>query len=326
MAAMNNNTNNRTFAGLNNNDFYFDFPKFGDLPGNHIFKKSPNSGQNKPQSSNSPSTTGVSPLGQLPGDLGRNSSSGKNLSKAGHANSGSSNGLANGQSNRNGYQTQTSASSVVSNDSPSASSDSQHGQTSSIGTSPEPSLNSPNVGKANDNGLDLYGNDSTNYGAIDGEKSFCEKLGMACGNIQNPVPAVLNKNNDNTQILGQLQPTAADQSLSFDWLAQQNGGNFDPVLFNDYREPQDAILSQDFGAFFDDAFPLPDLGSPFGNSNDMATPKEPITAKKDEVPPVEQKQNAAEEVVPGEDKSQILSCTNIWYVSFLLKCFYLHIF
>jgi AP-1-like factor len=136
---------------------------------------------------------------------------------------------------------------------------------------------------------------------------------MACGNINNPMPAVLNKNNDNPQLLGQLQPAAADQSLSFDWLAQQNGGSFDPVLFNDYREPQDAILSQDFGAFFNDAFPLPDLDSPFGDPNDVTSPKDSGAAKKDSAQ-AGQKQDDEEEVVPGEDKAQIMSCTNIWYV------------
>ncbi|EEA25185.1 DNA-binding transcription factor yap1 [Talaromyces marneffei ATCC 18224] len=296
MAAMS-TMNSRNLSNLNNNDFYFDFPKFGDLPGKHMFSH----GQNK-QKPTTPSTTAVSPTAQVP-DNSRNSLNSKNLSNAAKANA-----FTNGQSN---YPSQTSTSSAASNtDSPSASSESQHGQ-SSIGTSPEPSLNSPNVGKMGDNVFDFYGNEAaTNYGTIDGEKSFCEKLGMACGNINNPTPAALNKNNDNPQLLGQLQPAAADQSLSFDWLAQQNGGSFDPVLFNDYREPQDAILSQDFGAFFNDAFPLPDLDSPFGNSNDVNSPKDSTgTAKTGSAA---QKQDDEEEVVPGEDKAQIMSCTNIW--------------
>jgi AP-1-like factor len=303
MAAMS-NMNSRNLSNLNNNDFYFDFPKFGDLPGKHMFS---NGGQNK-QKPNTPSTTAVSPTAQV-SDHSRNSLNSKNLSKAAKANA-----LTNGQST---YQSQMSASSAASNtDSPSASSESQHGQSSSIGTSPEPSLNSPNVGKMGDNSFDFYGNEA-GYGTIDGEKSFCAKLGMACGNINNPMPAALNKNNDNPQSLGQLQPAAADQSLSFDWLAQQNGGSFDPVLFNDYREPQDAILSQDFGAFFNDAFPLPDLDSPFGNPNDVTSPKDSAgAAKKDSTAQASQKQDDDDEVVPGEDKAQIMSCTNIWYVLF----------
>lgn len=306
------NMNSRNLSNLNNNDFHFDFPKFGDLPGKHIFQNNGKGSQNKQKSSKSPSTTDMSPTAQVSGDFTRTSLNSKNLSKAG-----SVSGSVNGQNGRNTYHSQTSASSAASNtDSPSASSESQHGQASSMGTSPEPSLNSPNVGKGNDHGFDFYNNNegATTFGTIDGEKSFCEKLGMACGNIRNPLPAALNKNNDNTQLLGQLQPSAADQSLSFDWLAQQNGGNFDPVLFNDYREPQDAILQQDFGAFFNDAFPLPDLGSPYGTTNDVISPKDTNAPKKDSTQ-TRKKGDEDDEVVPGEDKAQIMSCTNIWYVS-----------
>lgn len=55
---------------------------------------------------------------------------------------------------------------------------------------------------------------------------------------------------------------------SLDWLATQNGGQFDPVLFGDYRESQDAIIGDgDFNnGFFNDAFPY-DMGSPFNLTN-----------------------------------------------------------
>lgn len=48
-----------------------------------------------------------------------------------------------------------------------------------------------------------------------------------------------------------------------DWMASQNGGQFDPVLFGDYRESQDAVVGDgDFkNGFFNDAYPL-DFGSP----------------------------------------------------------------
>lgn len=307
------NVNSRNLANLNNNDFHFDFPKFGDLPGKHMFSNSTQF-KSKPKS---PSTANVSPTAQVP-EYPRKALSNQNLSKAARAN-----GLVGAPV---AYNRQTSTSSAASNSaSPSASSDSHQGQPSSIGTSPEPSLNSPNVGKLGNQTIDFYGNESAaSFGTIDGEKSFCEKLGMACGNIENPVPAVLNQNNNNTQLLGQLQPVAVDQSFSFDWLAQQNGGSFDPVLFNDYREPQDAILSQDFGGFFNEAFPLPDLGSPFGNINDDATNLKDVfaPAKQDNSSSqaqASQKEEEEEEVVPGEDKAQIMSCTNIWYVVFKPK-------
>ena len=91
-------------------------------------------------------------------------------------------------------------------------------------------------------------------------------------------------------------------------MAQQNGGQFDPVLFGDWREPQDAVLSQDFGTFFDDAFPLPDLGSPSHNFNEVT---DPLAQKKSSAAEIE---NLDDEVVPGEDQSKMLSCNKIWYV------------
>ncbi|KAF4554323.1 Transcription factor PAP1-like protein [Elsinoe fawcettii] len=57
-----------------------------------------------------------------------------------------------------------------------------------------------------------------------------------------------------------------------DWLASQNGGGFDPVLFGDYRESQDAIVGDgEFNnGFFNDAFPI-DFGSPLNFG--VASPK-----------------------------------------------------
>jgi AP-1-like factor len=41
---------------------------------------------------------------------------------------------------------------------------------------------------------------------------------------------------------------------NFDWLSQQNGGQFDPQLFGDYREPQEnVLLNAPFDDFFNDA-------------------------------------------------------------------------
>jgi len=59
---------------------------------------------------------------------------------------------------------------------------------------------------------------------------------------------------------------------SIDWLAQQNGGQFDPVLFGDYRDPQDNILNNPFGNFFNDAFPIQDFSSPY-NTGDIPSPE-----------------------------------------------------
>lgn len=92
-----------------------------------------------------------------------------------------------------------------------------------------------------------------------------------------------------------------------DWMAQQNGGQFDPVLFGDYRDTQNDLLSNDF---FSDAFLSQDFNTPF-NMPEELSPSEP---KKDLMKQVEEQQNAGgEEVVPGEPK-QFLTCDKIWSV------------
>jgi AP-1-like factor len=132
---------------------------------------------------------------------------------------------------------------------------------------------------------------------------------LACGNVDNPVPAVMKHCSKNSQT--QQYQTVPTQPLSFDWLAQQNGGQFDPVLFGDYREPQDAVLSQDYGTFFNDAFLPHDLGSPFQNLNDPPSSSAP---KKDLVSEIDRRLEDDDDglVVPGEDPSQMMTCTKIW--------------
>lgn len=78
------------------------------------------------------------------------------------------------------------------------------------------------------------------------------------------------------------------------------------------------MLSQDFGNFFDDVFPFPDLtGSPFSNSNvdysaQTQTQGQGQAHKKDLVAEIDKKLDEDEEVVPGEDASEMLTCTKIW--------------
>lgn len=81
------------------------------------------------------------------------------------------------------------------------------------------------------------------------------------------------------------------------------------MLFGEYREPQTAVVSQDFGSFFNDAFPLPDLGSPLHNFNEVAPSPAP---KVDLVSQVEATQQGQEEVVPGEDRGKLMTCNKIW--------------
>jgi AP-1-like factor len=175
------------------------------------------------------------------------------------------------------------------------------GATSSCGTSPEPSLQSPNVAEL---GLGTIGEEHTCSGATEGETSFCEKLNMACGNPNNPIPRAKSKS--------VLSPLAADPTFDvngIDWLAQQNGNSFDPVLFGDYREPQDNILSGGAfnDSFFNDVLNLPDFTSPY-NAEPSPVPRKDILQE------IDGKQEDDEEVVPGDDRQNMLDCNKMWSV------------
>jgi AP-1-like factor len=128
-------------------------------------------------------------------------------------------------------------------------------------------------------------------------------------------------------------PTPASTSSfdinSLDWLAAQNGNQFDPQLFGDYREPHENILTGLYDdSFFNEAFALPNefTGSPF---NLDATPQsqqgQSTTGQTPQHQPQQQQQHGKrdligeidaqlgeEEVVPAE--SEMLTCTNMWYV------------
>ncbi len=97
-----------------------------------------------------------------------------------------------------------------------------------------------------------------------------------------------------------------------DWMAQQNGGAFDPVLFGDYRDPQDNILNNNaFGDFFNDAFPLQDFGTPYYTGE--APPK------KDLMQEIEVQKNASpSEFGPEDDKQQFIACDKVWLVHYVL--------
>jgi len=169
-----------------------------------------------------------------------------------------------------------------------------------------------------------------NEDGTEGEVSFCEKLNMACGNIRNPVPRANSQSNGTspgvaTSNTATTPATSTSNNISsitdpvkgFDWFANQNGGQFDPVLFGDYREPQSAIVGDgDFtGGFFNDAMPTVDLSSPF-NWADLTAPTG-LTPAVQKPNPLEQADaiqagTDEDEVVPGDDPNQLLSCHKIW--------------
>ena len=108
-----------------------------------------------------------------------------------------------------------------------------------------------------------------------------------------------------------------------DWLAQQNGGQFDPVLFGDYRDPQENIMNNTFGDFFNDAFVAPDFSTPFNTGELLSEPKQQqrsITphapSKPDLMKEVEAAQNANDDpaVVPAEEPKRFIACDKLWSV------------
>lgn len=309
-------------SGMNgigaNNAFQFEFPRFGGLPGTHMLNNN-----------NAKTTTPVTgKQASAPGVLARNTSS--SLSPARPQSSspnvdssaelvqvkrGSTDSTYGSNSNF-ASKTQSTASNT---NSPSESSPSQYGgPSSSCGTSPEPSTNSPNEGPRDslDNGYVCHGNS-------EGEITFCEKLNMACGNPRNPIPRAMSISNATAATPAAAAPATKAKSPTpevngIDALVNQNGGQFDPELFGNYRDTQDAILGDgNFnGGFFDDAFPLGGYGSPnfhFGN-----TPSIETATKPNPLDIIEKIQDGDDdEVVPGEDMSQMLNCHKIWFASHL---------
>ncbi|OAP54754.1 hypothetical protein AYL99_11202 [Fonsecaea erecta] len=194
-------------------------------------------------------------------------------------------------------------SSISNSDSPSSSTES-HNAISSIGTSPEPSLNSP-ANKLTEYNLNPISEE--HQAPFGGKDYLCDQLQLACGCAEDPIPPILKMSNENP--LGYVNEPGFDVN-GINWLAQQNNNTFDPILFGDYREAQDNILSQDFGAFFNDAYPLPDLGSPLHNYSDVAPESVP---KIDLLKQVDEAQNGNEEVVPDNEKP--MTCNKIWSVT-----------
>ncbi len=95
---------------------------------------------------------------------------------------------------------------------------------------------------------------------------------------------------------------------NFDWLSQQNGGQFDPQLFGDYREPQSNVLANATfdDSFFNDAFDA-DFLAPF-NAPAASSPK---PAKKDICAEIDARKETEDTIVTS-DNGKLLTCSNIW--------------
>lgn len=154
---------------------------------------------------------------------------------------------------------------------------------------------------------------------------------MACGNIHNPIPRTKSQQSDGTKSAGanaNANDKATPQKTNdadfnyFSAMANQNGGGFDPQLFDTYRESQTAIVGDgDFtGGFFNDAMPAGDFGSPFDWANITApTGLTPFMPKPNPLEVADALQAGAEEeeVVPADAPGSMLNCHKIWYVALI---------
>ena len=306
-------------SGASASNFSFDFPRFGGLPGAHILDNGPLAKAANKSTSTAPArqdSTGrsLSPRSQLNGSAANSPDQNATAQRSGSLNgffggfdNSSSNQTTRGSTDSSGTPSrifQFNSGSSTHSDSPSASSNSQVGQNSSCDTSPEPSHQSP--------GKDTIADGYVCHGNSEGEITFCERLNMACGNPRNPVPRAMSKSDANPSPAPAPAKTPATDINGLDFFANQNGGQFDPSLFGDYRESQNAIIGDgDFtNGFFNDAFPLADYtASPFHFGDT------PAIQKPNPLEEIERLQDGADdEVVPGEDTTQMLNCHKIWLV------------
>ncbi|KAH6894414.1 transcription factor PAP1-domain-containing protein [Thelonectria olida] len=162
--------------------------------------------------------------------------------------------------------------------SPSASSHSNGGPSSSCGTSPEPFTQSP-MGFKPVETLTTIGEEHPSISTGDNASRF--------SNID----------------LG---------NTNFDWLAHQNGGQFDPQLFGDYREPQDNVLNNpSFDDFFNDALDT-DFITPFNMAPSPNVPKSSVVApKKNLIAEIDAQQNSVDDE-PLAKKDQNMNCNELW--------------
>ncbi|KAF2963685.1 hypothetical protein GQX73_g9888 [Xylaria multiplex] len=275
---------------INDVNFQFEFPKFGMFPGPN---PTPPTTANKPSPYPSPSS-GRSPNGQTsPPEQAKTggSESSKSLENPDGQqpkdqfassvkysdlfNNGSSLGGTNGNSgSRSSLDSAQFSLNGANTGSPSSSSNSVMGPSSSCGTSPEPFTQSP-LGFKPLETLTTIGE---------------EQPGLT---------------SDNTSAFGNL---ANLDFTNFDWLSQQNGGQFDPQLFGEYREPQSNILANTTldDSFFNDAFDVDFLTS----FNAPAIPS-PNPAKKDICAEIDARKETEDTIVTSAN-GKLLTCNNIW--------------
>ncbi|KAL9102306.1 MAG: hypothetical protein Q9163_002524 [Psora crenata] len=197
------------------------------------------------------------------------------------------------------------ASSASMTDSPSSSM-SHAGLNSSCGTTPEPSGDSPDIRKSSEVALKTINEEMAGQNNTGGKEQLHYALPTACGNTVNPISPILSGSNSAPVYSTVLKPPISGVN-GIDWMAQQNGGQFDPVLFGSYRHPQDNILNHTFDDLFNDAYEPQDFASPYNTGDAIAS------AKKDSKKEIEDRQeNGNGEVVTAEKPKQFFGYDQLW--------------
>ncbi|KAL7622362.1 DNA-binding transcription factor yap1 [Parahypoxylon ruwenzoriense] len=263
---------------LNDVNFQFEFPKFGILPGQNASTNSSKQPTYYPSPSGHSPNSQTSPIENSKDQAGPNSTKSRENSDA-QSKDASVKSSSPYESTFGASVSRTSLDSGhyslngTNTGSPcSSTANSNMGPSSSCGTSPEPCTQSP--------------------------------LGFK------PV--------DTLTTIGEEHPSLTSDSIShfsnlgnmdfsnIDWISQQNGGQFDPQLFGDYREPQDNILASTTfdDSFFNDAFDV-DFTTPYN----MAP--SPNVSKKNLIAEIDARKES-EDTIITTNNGKLLTCNNIW--------------
>jgi AP-1-like transcription factor len=281
------------YAAINNLsdvNFQFEFPKFGMLPGPPIRQSSRSSSSQSPQAAVSQSNP-VSPFSNGNNLQSRESRSPFSMNADSPLDKQTKDDLAVlsgifsppltantiASASRNSLDSGHYSVGATATSSPSASSISNMGPSSSCGTSPEPFTQSP-----------------MGFKPVDTLTTIGEEQ-----------PSLSSDSQSTSQFAG------IDINPGIDWLAQQNGGQFDPQLFGDYREPQENILAN---TTFDDSFFNDALDADFFTPYNVAP--SPAVSKKSLIGNIDAEQIADDDGASPRMLDEKLSCNKMWYVTY----------
>ncbi|KAL9604672.1 MAG: hypothetical protein Q9219_000392 [cf. Caloplaca sp. 3 TL-2023] len=206
-------------------------------------------------------------------------------------------------SNPNSSKPRASSTSITA--SPSVSSVSHAGMDSSCGTTPEPSADSPGHRKSTEGTLNTINEESGPKDSVCDKNKFCGEWANTCNDTldQAPLPAP-----QSIQMLGPSSSVANStmgDTNGIDWMARQNGGQFDPVLFGDYRDTQNDLFTNEF---FNDAFLNQDFSTPLNIPEEHSA--SPI---KETLPEVNEQHTVTHDKTATEDESkQFLTYEKVW--------------